>query len=52
MESKKRWKFKINIGDGKNDELKTAKTAQSNAIEYSLIDLVLLLALEYNQVNI
>jgi uncharacterized membrane protein YecN with MAPEG domain len=44
-------KHKINIGDGKNQELTTVMAAQSNAIEYIPIALLLLFALEYNQAN-
>jgi len=43
---------RISIGDGGNDELKTAMAAQSNAVEYIPIALLLLFALEYNQANI
>jgi hypothetical protein len=49
---KKRWKYKIDMGDGENKELKVAMAAQSNAIEYIPIALLLLFALEYNQANI
>ena len=49
---KKRRKNKISIGDGENIELITAMSAQSNAIEYIPISLLLLFALEYNQGNI
>lgn len=43
---------KVSIGDGGNEELKTAMAAQSNAIEYIPIALLLLYALEYNKSNI
>lgn len=49
---KKRWKYEINMGDGGNEELRTAIAAQSNAIEYIPIALLLLFALEYNEANI
>ncbi len=49
---KKRRKNRISIGDGENEELKTAMAAQSNAIEYIPIALLLLFALEYNEANI
>jgi len=49
---KKRRKYKVSIGDGGNEELRTAMAAQSNAIEYIPIALLLLLALEFNQDNI
>ena len=44
----KRWKNKIDIGYGNNQELETAMAAQSNAIEYIPIALLLLFTLEYN----
>ena len=49
---KKRYSNKVSIGDGGNDELKTVMAAQSNAIEYIPIALLLLFALEYNKANI
>ena len=49
---KKRRGNSVSIGDGGNDELKTAIAAQSNAIEYVPITLLLLFALEYNAANI
>ena len=49
---KKRHSNKVNIGDGGVEELKLAIAAQSNAIEYIPIALILLFALEYNQGNI
>jgi uncharacterized membrane protein YecN with MAPEG domain len=49
---KKRRINKISIGDGDNEELKTAMAAQSNAIEYIPIALLLLLVLEYNNSNL
>lgn len=42
----------ISIGDGRNSELKIAMAAQSNAVEYIPIALLLLFALEYNHANI
>ncbi|MGD2020321.1 MAG: MAPEG family protein [Thiohalocapsa sp.] len=39
---------KVSVGDGGDDELKTAMAAQSNALEYLPISLLLLFALEYN----
>ncbi|WP_296900330.1 MAPEG family protein [Thiohalocapsa sp.] len=38
----------VSVGDGGDDELKTAMAAQSNALEYLPISLLLLFALEYN----
>ena len=49
---KKRRSKKISIGDGENEELKLAIAAQSNAIEYIPIALILLFALEYNQASL
>lgn len=43
---------KVSIGDDGPEELKTAIAAQSNAIEYIPIYLLLLFALEYNNANI
>ena len=48
---KSRRKHRISIGDGDNEELQTAQGAQSNAIEYLPISLILLLYLEYNGAN-
>ncbi|MGB5279441.1 MAG: MAPEG family protein [Gammaproteobacteria bacterium] len=45
---KTRRKHQISVGDGNNEELQTAQGAQSNAIEYIPISLLLLLYLEYN----
>ncbi len=49
---KKRRSNKVSIGDGDIEELKLAIAAQSNAIEYIPIALLLLFTLEYNQANI
>lgn len=49
---KKRRSKKISIGDGDNEKLKLAIAAQSNAIEYIPIALILLFALEYNQASL
>ena len=49
---KQRRKFSVSIGDGGNEELKIALAAQSNAIEYIPIALLLLFALEFNEANI
>lgn len=49
---KKRRTYKVSIGDDNNEELKIAIAAQSNAIEYAPISLILMFALEYNQANI
>jgi len=49
---KTRRKTRISIGDGDNNELKTAMAAQFNAIEYIPIALLLLFALEYNKAYI
>jgi hypothetical protein len=45
---KTRRKLRISVGDGNNEELQTAQGAQSNAIEYIPISLLLLFYLEYN----
>ena len=45
---KARRKHRISVGDGDNEELQTAQGAQSNAIEYLPIALILLFYLEYN----
>ena len=42
----------IILGDGENDELKTAIAAQLNAVEYIPIALLLLFALEYNNAHL
>lgn len=49
---KKRHANKVSVGDGGNEELQIAMAAQSNAIEYIPIALLLLFALEYNNANI
>lgn len=49
---KKRRVHKVSIGDGGQEELKIAIAAQSNAIEYIPIFLLLLFTLEYNKANI
>ena len=49
---RKRRENRVSIGDGGNLELKTAIAAQSNAIEYIPIALLLLFALEYNEANV
>ena len=48
---KSRRKHRISVGDGDNTELQTAQGAQSNAIEYLPIALILLFYLEYNGGN-
>lgn len=45
---KTRRKYQVSVGDGGNEELQTAQGAQSNAIEYLPISLILLFYLEYN----
>ena len=45
---KTRRKLRISVGDGNNEELQAAQGAQSNAIEYLPIALILLFYLEYN----
>ena len=45
---KTRRKLRISVGDGNNEALQTAQGAQSNAIEYIPISLLLLFYLEYN----
>lgn len=49
---KKRGEFRVSIGDGDNTVLATAMAAQSNAVEYIPITLLLLFALEYNHGNL
>ena len=49
---KVRRRKKISLGDGGDDELMAAIGAQSNAIEYIPITLLLLFALEVNDANI
>ncbi len=49
---KKRGKHHVSMGDDGNDELQVAIAAQSNAIEYIPIALILLFALEYNGFNL
>ena len=49
---RKRGEFRVSIGDGDNSALATTIAAQSNAIEYIPITLLLLFALEYNQGNL
>lgn len=49
---KLRQKHRVNTGHGNNDELKIAMAAQSNAIEYVPIALLLLYTLEYNKGDI
>jgi len=48
---KKRRKYQVSIGDGRNEDLIISMAAQSNAIEYIPIALLLLFALEYNNAN-
>lgn len=43
-----RHRERINIGDGGNEQLTVSMAAQSNAIEYIPITLLLLFALEFN----
>ena len=47
-----RRKNRISIGDGSNSELRIAIAAQSNAIEYIPMAVLLLFALEYNHANL
>lgn len=49
---KERRSNKISIGDGDCESLRIAMAAQSNAVEYIPVVLILLFALEYNQANI
>ena len=49
---KKRRLYKVSLGDGGNDELRTAIAAHLNAVEYIPITLLLLFALEYNKANV
>ncbi len=48
----KRREHRVSIGDGGNEALATAMAAQSNAIEYIPIALLLLFVLEYNHANL
>jgi uncharacterized membrane protein YecN with MAPEG domain len=48
---KTRRKHQISVGDGDYEELQTAQGAQSNAIEYLPIALILLFLLEYNDAS-
>lgn len=43
-----RRKHQISVGDGGNTELQTAQGAQSNAVEYLPVSLILLFYLEFN----
>jgi uncharacterized membrane protein YecN with MAPEG domain len=45
---KTRRKLQISVGDGNNEELQTAQGAQSNAVEYLPVTILLLFYLEYN----
>ena len=49
---KSRRKHQISVGDGGNEALQTAQGAQSSAIEYLPISLILLFYLEYNGAGI
>ena len=49
---KARGRNRIKYGDGGNEELQIARVAQSNAVQYIPIALLLLFALEYNNANI
>jgi len=49
---KKRKINQVGIGDGGNKELMISIAAQSNAVEYIPIALLLLFALEYNKANL
>ncbi|WP_455209663.1 MAPEG family protein [Kaarinaea lacus] len=44
----RRYKHKVSVGDGGVEELKIARGAQSNAVEYLPIGLLLMLVLEFN----
>lgn len=48
---RKRRKYQVSIGDGGNEDLMSSMAAQSNAIEYIPIALLLLFALEFNNAN-
>ena len=43
---------RISLGDGNDEDLKTAIAAQMNAVEYIPITLLLLFALEYNNAHL
>jgi uncharacterized membrane protein YecN with MAPEG domain len=47
-----RWHYHVSLGDGNNKELRTAMGAQSNAVEYLPISLLLLFAMELNGMNL
>lgn len=49
---KTRRRLQISVGDGNNEDLQTVQGAQSNAIEYLPIALLLLFYLEYNGASI
>ncbi|MBF0289490.1 MAG: MAPEG family protein [SAR324 cluster bacterium] len=49
---KVRRKHEIAYGDGGNEELQIARSAQGNALDYIPIALILLFVLEYNQANL
>ncbi len=49
---KTRRRLQISVGDGNNEDLQTVQGAQSNAIEYLPISLLLLFYLEYNGASI
>ena len=49
---KTRRRLQISVGDGNNEDLQTVQGAQSNAIEYLPISLLLLFFLEYNGASI
>ena len=49
---KTRRRLQISVGDGNNEDMQTVQGAQSNAIEYLPISLLLLFYLEYNGASI
>jgi uncharacterized membrane protein YecN with MAPEG domain len=49
---KTRRRLQISVGDGNNEDLQTVQGAQSNAVEYLPISLLLLFYLEYNGANL
>jgi len=48
---KLRRRFKVRLGDGDNDELRAAISAQANAAQYIPFALLLILMLELNQAH-
>lgn len=49
---KQRRAHKISVGDGGNENLKLSMAAQSNAVEYIPITLILMFSLEFNDASL